>query len=92
MAYRVRSGCKLHWANWNDEYVIFDEASGQSHQMNLMGAFVIDRLTQRTLAFEDIFEELKQFPAFLGAVDLSGHLQALMNDLGTHGLVEATDS
>lgn len=35
----------LHWASWDDEYVVFDEASGQTHLLDPIKAYILDVLS-----------------------------------------------
>jgi PqqD family protein of HPr-rel-A system len=34
-----------HWACWDDEYVVFDEASGQTHLLDPIKAYILDVLS-----------------------------------------------
>lgn len=31
---------QLHWRQWEDEWLVFERASGRTHQMNSLSAFV----------------------------------------------------
>lgn len=35
----------FHWAFWDDEYVVFDEASGQTHLLDPIKAYILDVLS-----------------------------------------------
>lgn len=43
--FRLSSPHSLQWASWDDEYVVFDEASGQTHLLDPIKAYILDILS-----------------------------------------------
>lgn len=43
--YQIPPVSVLHWVSWGDEYVVFDEASGQTHLLDPIKAFVLEALS-----------------------------------------------
>jgi PqqD family protein of HPr-rel-A system len=78
----------LHWAGWNDEYVVFDEASGQTHQLDAVRAYVLNLLTEGPHSLADIRRALAQDAA--PAADAIGDeiLHTILGEFESHGLVE----
>jgi len=86
--YRSRSATKLYWRCWNDEYVVFDETSGHTHQLDPVRAFVLNLLGPSPQSFETILEELSSVPVLADEYQLPERLLAILNELTTLGLVE----
>jgi PqqD family protein of HPr-rel-A system len=78
----------LYWRCWADEYVVFDESSGHTHQLDAMRAFVLDVLAQSPCSFEGVLSELASIPATTELPSLSELLTTFLNEFGAHGLVE----
>ncbi len=88
--FHVNPAVRLHWRSWSDEYVIFDDASGQTHQMDPVRAFVLNSLAEQALPFTTLLQDLTAFPMLAEAPELKGTLGDILNELNALGLVEAT--
>lgn len=44
--WELAEGSRLHWICWDDEYVVFDEGSGDTHLLDLLAAEVLKVLEQ----------------------------------------------
>jgi PqqD family protein of HPr-rel-A system len=88
MGYRINKVVKLHWHAINDEYVVFDETSGQTHQLDPIRAFVLNALQEKQLSAQAIFEELCVFLNPDHSADLYALTQEILNELVSHGLAE----
>lgn len=87
--YRLHSVLSLHWAGWNDEYVVFDESSGQTHQLDAVRAYVLHLLSDgRPQRYFDIAQELAALPAFPKEFADNDILTAIFSEFETCGLVE----
>lgn len=86
--YKSRTATKLYWRCWSDEYVVFDETSGHTHQLDPVRAFVLNLLGASPQTFGVILEELSGVPALAEVHQLSDRLLAILNELSTLGLVE----
>jgi len=86
--YRVNPALRLHWRMWDDAYVVFDEASGQTHHMDAVRAYVLDLMGDGTKQHQDLLGELSKFPALTGQPELQGMLSAMIEEFCTNGLVE----
>ena len=79
---------QLHWRQWDEEYLLFNAASGQTHFLNELGAGALQLLQQSPLSVVELSERL----AALYELELDAKLQAYINrmvaDLGRLGLIE----
>lgn len=89
-SYGTRAAVSLHWVRWDDEYVVFEEASGQTHQLDAVRAFILNILAVEPLQYEVILEELIGIPALTEEPQLDGLLNNILNEFSTRGLVEVT--
>lgn len=87
-AYQLRPVCRLHWACWNDEYVVFDEASGQTHQLDPVRAFVLQLLAEDVQTFSDVLQALSEPRLALGILHLDAQLKTIFIEFETAGLLE----
>lgn len=90
--YQIAYSVNLQWRCWDDEYVVFDETSGHTHQLDPVRAFVLNFLGTGSYQFEVVLSELTSIPAFVDAPKLSGLLQVILGEFSTHGLVEIISS
>lgn len=89
--YKINPATSLHWASWDDEYVVFDEGSGQTHQMDSVRAFILNTLSEKSRNFDDLVSELASIPSLTASGQLNGLIEKVLNELCTHGLVEASN-
>ena len=88
-AYRLNPVVRLSWVAWNDEYVVFDETSGQTHQMDPLRAYVLNALDGEAKRFQLLLDEVSGLAEQLGEAKVSELLAQVLQDFETHGLVEA---
>lgn len=86
--YQISPSVNLHWRCWGDEYVVFDEASGYTHQLDPVRAFVLNFLGTGFYPFEVVLTELTTIPALVEVPELSELLKVILGEFITHGLVE----
>lgn len=88
--YAGNPSIRLHWACWDDEYVVFEETSGQTQKMGPLRAFVLNALAVKAYRLEDIVEELLCVPALAVDSGLLAQLEAVLDELVINGLAEVT--
>ena len=86
--FRLRPVCRLHWACWNDEYVVFDEASGQTHQLDPIRAFVVQLLSESNQTFCGVLRALSEPQLVPGAIHLDAQLKTIFTEFEAAGLLE----
>jgi len=77
------------WASWGEEYVIFDEASGQTHLLDPIKAFVLDALTDGSLDVASLTPLLTDALVVPAEVNLQDLISAALEQLERAQLVEA---
>ena len=87
-SYCLQSVSSLHWAGWNDEYVVFDEASGQTHQLDAVRGYVLHLLSDGPQRYSDIVQELAALPGFPKESAAHDILAVIFSEFETCGLVE----
>lgn len=86
--YRAHSPPGLHWAGWNDEYVVFDESSGQTHQLDAVRAYALHLLSDGTQSTSDVVQALVELPAFPKESVSAATVATIFSEFLTCGLVE----
>ncbi|MCC6512013.1 MAG: hypothetical protein IT423_23140 [Pirellulaceae bacterium] len=69
---------------------MFEELSGQTHQMDPVKAFLLHLLNDGAQELDALVTEFASVPEFADSVRISALLTKAMDELCTHGLVEAT--
>ena len=89
ITYRSNSAPYLHWAAWNDEYVVFDEASGQTHQLDAVRAYILHLLSDRPQTLLDVVHALAELSAVPTKLVTRAVVSAILGEFETCGLAEA---
>ena len=84
------SAIRLHWACWDDEYVVFDETSGQTQKMGPLRAYVLNALAVKPYRFDDIVKELRVVPVLADDSSLNAQLETVLDELVRNGMAEVT--
>lgn len=85
--YQLRPITKLYWVSWSDEWVVFDETSGQTHQLDAVRAFVLHLLSESSQRSSRLAVELSQSLAVSTSVARDVML-LVIRELEVAGLVE----
>jgi len=86
--YAVRPCVCLHWAGWHDEYVVFDETSGQTHQLDPIRAFTLNALLECPQSIDSITCDGAMVSVCSDLAHLSHVLGAVFREFVRCGLVE----
>lgn len=90
MRHQLHPIAKLHWVTWNDEWVIFDETSGQTHQIDAVKAFVLHLLSESSHGSSRLVAELSKSLAVSYSV-ASEVMRLVIRELEAAGLVETVN-
>jgi PqqD family protein of HPr-rel-A system len=85
---RLNPAASLHWVSWNDEYVVFDETSGQTHQMNALRAYILNSLDKQGMLFDALVTDIKSSLGASTETDLPAVVDSILREFEAHGLVE----
>ena len=81
----------MHWTCWNDEYVVFDETSGQTNQLDAVRAYVLDLLSESIQTHDSVLQEFSKIPALGELHDQSAMLTEIFDEFVAAGLAETVD-
>ncbi len=89
MVWQLSPLVALHWRRWDDEFVVFDVGSGQTHQLPALTAATLMMLE---LNSNDIVELTSRVSIELGIADDKDFANAVgeaVHDLQIAGLIES---
>ena len=89
--YRLRSSTRLHWTCWNDEYVVFDETSGQTNQLDAVRAYVLHLLSESIQTHDSVLQEFSKIPALAELHNQSAMVTEIFDEFVAAGLAETVD-
>lgn len=89
--YQLNAVSRLHWVGWDNEFVVFDETSGQTNCMQPEAALVLDLLGDGALTIREISEKISAIPGIDGSFSQEFFLENVLNELATIGLVEVSE-
>jgi len=88
MVWRVAPSAEFRWRHWDDESVLYDPRSGQTHLLTALAADVL-------LALEEAAGDAPELAAMVArqrqldpAPELTGDIAALLQQLDDLGLIE----
>lgn len=79
----------LHWRCWDDEWVVFDQGSGQTHLMNPVQAATLMQFDARPLSFEQLLDRVAADMSTLPHSDLASAVSLAIEQLLGLGLLES---
>ena len=89
-AWRTREPSDLRWHNWDQAHFVFDPASGQTHFLNELGAFIVDLLSNSTLTIDEIRSAIQDHLDTEYDPLLVDALHDTVGELDNLGLIEAS--
>lgn len=81
----------MHWICWDDEFVVFDETSGQTNYMQPAQGLVLDMLGNGAFTIREISEKISAIPEIDDSFSQEPFLENVLNELSTIGLVEVSE-
>jgi PqqD family protein of HPr-rel-A system len=91
LAFGLRATNGLSWASWGDEHVVFDEVSGQTHQLDTLHALVLHLIEEKNQSLESLRDEILAATAMTDAHEVTARVPSICNELVLCGLIEALD-
>jgi PqqD family protein of HPr-rel-A system len=87
--YRIATedAASLHWRRWDNEYVLYDAESGDTHLLDAVGRAVLTALGAGPLDFEALAARVAQDICVELDPDLIAHLRGLLRGLESAGLL-----
>ena len=86
--WRLAEGCRLHWKVWDDEFVIFDEGSGDTHLLDPLAAEVLKVLEESPGEVSGLARRIVARLDLAPDSDLTERVRELVERFVALGLVE----
>jgi PqqD family protein of HPr-rel-A system len=87
-AWRVVPGSRFRWREWDDEFVLYHENSGDTHRLSLLGARALSRLHESPLGPDDLSAGLAAEFSLDADPQFAATISRLLAHLCDLGLVE----
>jgi PqqD family protein of HPr-rel-A system len=82
----------LHWREWDREFVVYDERSGDTHRLNSLAAFVLRALGDGSQTVELLAQRASSDLSIPLDSELTSTVDTLLHQLSDLGLIERSDS
>lgn len=76
--WQLSPGVRLHWRHFDDDWLVYEAASGRTHLLNALSAFVAQSLEDGAASLDAIAEEARMA---MGATDPSAARDAVADVL-----------
>jgi PqqD family protein of HPr-rel-A system len=87
--YRVNPVARLHWVGWDNEYVVFEETSGQTHELDPLRAFILNAAIVGPVQVQSLLDDLvTEIPSAASDISLE-LLSKVVEEFETVGLLES---
>jgi len=89
MRWRLNPLCQLHWRCWDDEYILFNASSGQTHFLSVLGALTLQLVADRALDREQLLTAFSdRLDDFTVDAETQEYVANMLADLDNLGLIE----
>jgi PqqD family protein of HPr-rel-A system len=89
VAWQLNALASLHWRCWDTEWVVFDAASGQTHQMDGLTALTLMSIEGSPLAQAELQSRVSDEMQLPNNPELSNALNEILERLAAVGLIES---
>ena len=86
--WRAPSGSRLHWRSWDDEFVVYDSASGDTHLLDSVPAETLKILERQSANLSELVDMVAASLTIEADSELSTYLDELLSQFEKLGLVE----
>ena len=88
-AWRLAEGSSLVWKLWDDEYVVFDQGSGDTHLLDLVAGEVLRVLERQPETAGDLVRRVASALEIEADDALRRHVDQTLGQLHRAGLIES---
>lgn len=89
MAWHLNTLASLHWRRWDDEWVVFDVGSGQTHQMDTLTAVTLMVVDDTPVPLAELGSRVAAELLIPSNQELFDALNGILHRLVTAGLLES---
>lgn len=90
--WRITQGCELRWRSWNDEYVVYNSGSGDTHLLDLLSAEILEKIEEVPASSRALEDWVAGRVAADSIPEISGYVSDLLLQLHSLALIEAVDA
>jgi PqqD family protein of HPr-rel-A system len=88
ICWRVSRGCKLLWKRWDDEFIVFNSGSRDTHLLDCLTGLVLKAIEEAPSTLTDLKCILSAMPGVDVQQDTHHYLLDLLTRLDDLGLIE----
>ena len=85
--WRVLSEFSLHWQSWDDEFVVYNSGSGDTHLLDPVAAEALQNLEQESADLSELVARVAASLEIEPDTDFAAYLEQLLSDLYKLGLI-----
>lgn len=87
-AWRVRPLCKFHWRQFGDDWVVYDEGSGDTHRLDAVSAVALMCLAEAPLGEGELTQQVAAETDLPEGEELSHAVASVIERFSGMGLIE----
>jgi PqqD family protein of HPr-rel-A system len=91
-SFRLNAVAQLHWVGWDGEYVVFEESSGQTHQLDAFRAFVLNSAVEGDIQVDGLLADVVSAMPDQSPEAAAQLLHGVIEEFETVGLLERTSA
>ncbi len=88
VAWKLSGGSSLLWRRWNDEYVVHNAGSGDTHLLDLLAGEVLKQLEASSADAQELTQRVAAAVELPADVVLVQHIERLLADFDQLGLID----
>ena len=92
MTLKLHAQDGLIWRRWDDEYVVYNPASGESHLLDFVSAQGLMQLEKHVASTEQLVNDLSLALEIPADEELSRYVQQMVTELSELGLARSVRS
>ncbi|MDP2370731.1 HPr-rel-A system PqqD family peptide chaperone [Rhodoferax sp.] len=89
MTWRLNPASDLHWRCWDNEWVLFDQGSGQTHLINPISAGTLMQFGAQSLSFQQLLDKVATDMSLTTGPELASAVSQAVEQLVGLGLLES---
>ena len=86
--WKVNSEFPLRWRSWDDEFVVYNSGSGDTHLLDPVAAEALQNLEQESADLSELVVRVAVSLEIESDTDFASYLEKLLSDLYKLGLIE----
>ena len=86
--WKVNSGFPLHWQSWDDEFVVYNSGSGDTHLLDPVAAEALQNLEQESADLSELVDRVAASLEIEPDSEFSAYLEQLLSDLHKLELIQ----